>query len=147
MPINGYGRTVSVMSDIPGDSLTSLQDDVLEELGDDRLEKIARMLGTDEPGARQMVGTTVSALSGEAEAVATPHEAPLTGVATLGGPATGGLMAGVLAEEAEPVALAVAGRTGLSPAAVSQVVEMVIPVVLEVLTKRAARAATRFHYS
>jgi len=132
------------MSDMPGDSITSLQDDVLEELGDDRLARIARLLGTDEPGARQMVGTTVSALSGEsgeAESVATPHEAPLTGVATLGGPATGGLMAGVLAEEAEPVTRAVSSRTGLPPAAVSQVVEMVVPVVLTALTKRAARTA------
>jgi hypothetical protein len=131
------------MSDLDEDPLTSLQDDVLDELGDDRIGDIAGLLGTDEAGARQMVGTTVSALSGEAESVATPHAAPLTGVATLGGPATGGLMAGVLAEEAEPVARAVARHTGLAPAAVSRVVEMVIPVVLAVLTKRAARAARR----
>ena len=85
-----------------------------------------------------MVGTTVAALSGEAETVATPHEAPLTGVATLGGFATGGLMAGLLAEEARPVADAVARRTGLARGAVSRVVETVVPVVLAVLTKRAA---------
>ncbi|MDF3149727.1 hypothetical protein, partial [Streptomyces sp. T21Q-yed] len=88
------------MSEVDENPLTSLQNDVLDELGDDRIGDIAVLLGTDEPGARQMVCTTVSALSGEAETVATPHDAPLTGVATVGGFATGGLMAGVLAEEA-----------------------------------------------
>ncbi|NUP15204.1 MAG: hypothetical protein HOZ81_03695 [Streptomyces sp.] len=127
------------MSEVDENPLTSLQDDVLEELGDDRIGDIAVLLGTDEAGARQMVGTAVAALSGEAQTVATPHEAPLTGVATVGGFATGGLMAGVLAEEAERVATAVAHRTGLPPGAVSRVVETVIPVVLAVLTKRAAR--------
>lgn len=121
------------------DSAAPLQDDVLDELGDEKLREIAGLLGTDDTGAREMVGTTVSALSGEAETVETPHEAPLQGVATLGGFATGGLMAGVLAQEAKPVANAVAGRTGLPPAAVSRVVEMLVPVVLTVLTKRAAR--------
>ncbi|WDF38258.1 DUF937 domain-containing protein [Streptomyces sp. T12] len=127
------------MSEVDENPLTSLQNDVLDELGDDRIGDIAVLLGTDEPGARQMVCTTVSALSGEAETVATPHDAPLTGVATVGGFATGGLMAGVLAEEAGSVARAVAGRTGLPPAAVSRVVETLIPAVLAVLTKRAAK--------
>ncbi|MGW6905810.1 DUF937 domain-containing protein [Streptomyces sp. NPDC054940] len=127
------------MSEVDENPLTSLQDAVLEELGDDRIGDIAGLLGTDEAGARQMVGTTVAALSGEAETVATPHEAPLTGVATLGGFATGGLMAGVLAEEADSVADAVARHTGLAPDAVSRVVGMVIPVELAVLTKRAGR--------
>ncbi|WP_128428610.1 DUF937 domain-containing protein [Streptomyces cyaneus] len=127
------------MSEVDENPLASLQNDVLDELGDDRIGDIAVLLGTDEPGARQMVCTTVSALSGEAETVATPHDAPLTGVATVGGFATGGLMAGVLAEEAGSVANAVAERTGLSPAAVSRVVETLIPAVLAVLTKRAAK--------
>ncbi|MFE7269993.1 hypothetical protein [Streptomyces sp. NPDC057623] len=126
------------MQELHENPLTSLQDDVLDELGDGRIGDIAELLGTDEAGARQMVGTTVAALSGEAETVATPHGAPLTGVATLGGFATGGLMAGLLAEEASPVADAVARRTRLPKGAVSQVVEMVIPVELAVLTKRAA---------
>lgn len=126
------------MQELDENPLTSLQDDVLDELGDDRIGDIAELLETDEAGARQMVGTTVAALSGEAEAVATPHDAPLTGVATLGGFATGGLMAGRLAEEAAPVADAVARKTGLPAEAVSRVVQMVIPVELAVLTKRAA---------
>lgn len=127
------------MQEVDENPLTALQDDVLDELGDARIEDIAGLLGTDEAGARQTVATTVAALSGEAETVATPHDAPLTGVATLGGFATGGLMAGLLAEEAGPVADAVARRTGLPPGAVSQVVETVVPVVLAVLTKRAGR--------
>ncbi len=126
------------MQEVDENPLTALQDDVLDELGDGRIGDIAELLGTDEAGARQLVGTTVAALSGEAETVATPHDAPLTGVATLGGFATGGLMAGLLAEEAKPVADAVARKTGLPQDAVSRVVEMVIPVELAVLTKRAA---------
>ncbi|MFE2421654.1 DUF937 domain-containing protein [Streptomyces hokutonensis] len=121
------------------DSATAFQGDVLDELGDARVQEIAGLLGTDEAGAREVVGTTVSALSGEAATVETPQEAPLQGVATLGGFATGGLMAGVLAKAAKPVANAVAKKTGLPPATVTRVVEMLVPVVLAVLTKRAAK--------
>ncbi|MBK3565912.1 DUF937 domain-containing protein [Streptomyces sp. MBT62] len=121
------------------DSATAFQGAVLDELGGDKVQEIAGLLGTDEAGAREVVGTTVSALSGEAATVETPQEAPLQGVATLGGFATGGLMAGVLAKAAKPVANAVAKKTGLPPATVARVVEMLIPVVLTVLTKRAAK--------
>ncbi|WP_369186615.1 DUF937 domain-containing protein [Streptomyces sp. R08] len=124
------------------DSATTFQGAVLDELGGDKVREIAGLLGTDEAGARDVVGTTASALSGEAAAVEpepAPQEAPLQGVATLGGFATGGLMAGVLAKASRPVANAVAKKTGLPPATVARVVEMVIPVVLTVLTKRAAR--------
>ncbi|MEW1827943.1 DUF937 domain-containing protein [Streptomyces sp. NPDC088196] len=124
------------------DSATTFQGAVLDELGDDKVQEIAGLLGTDEAGAREVVGTTASALSGEAavaENVETPQEAPLQGVATLGGFATGGLMAGVLAKAARPVANAVAKKTGLPPATVARVVEMLVPVVLTVLTKRAAK--------
>ncbi|MER7643464.1 MULTISPECIES: DUF937 domain-containing protein [unclassified Streptomyces] len=124
------------------DSATTFQGAVLDELGGDKVREIAGLLGTDEAGARDVVGTTASALSGEAAAVEpepAPQEAPLQGVATLGGFATGGLMAGVLAKASRPVANAVAKKTGLPPATVARVVEMVIPVVLTVLTKRAAK--------
>jgi len=121
------------------DSAAAFQGEVLDELGDDKVQEIAGLLGTDEAGAREVVGTTVSALSGEAATVETPQEAPLQGVATLGGFATGGLMAGVLAKAAKPVANAVAKKTGLPPATVTRVVEMLVPVVLAVLTKRAAK--------
>ncbi|WP_405948137.1 DUF937 domain-containing protein [Streptomyces prunicolor] len=125
-------------------SATTFQSAVLDELGGDKVQEIAGLLGTDEAGAREVVGTTASALSGEAAAVESPaaeapQEAPLQGVAMLGGFATGGLMAGVLAKAAKPVANAVAKKTGLPPATVTRVVEMLIPAVLAVLTKRAAK--------
>ena len=65
----------------------------------DGVQEIAGLLGTDEAGAREVVGTTA-------------QEDPLQGVATLGRFATGGLMAGVLAKAAKPVANAVAKKTG-----------------------------------
>ncbi|WP_327428871.1 DUF937 domain-containing protein [Streptomyces sp. NBC_01236] len=122
---------------------TSLEADVLQELGDDKVEEIATLLGTDSGAAREMVGTTVSTLPGEAGNAPPAQEAPLQGVATLGGMAGGGLMAGVLAKAAGPVAKAVAKKTGLSPVAVSRVVEILIPVLLTVLTKRAARGTRK----
>lgn len=141
VPTKPGGRSVSDMSE---DSATTFQGAVLDELGGDKVQEIAGLLGTDEAGAREVVGTTASALSGEATAVETPavetpQEAPLQGVATLGGFAAGGLMAGVLAKAAKPVANAVAKKTGLPPATVARVVEMLIPAVLAVLTKRAAK--------
>jgi hypothetical protein len=123
----------------------SLQKDVLDELGDDKLQEIAGVLGTDAAGARQVVGTTVSELSGgvqEEAAAAPPEEAPLQGVVTLGGlggVAGGGLLAGMLAKVSKPVAQAVAKKTGLPAPAVTRVIELVIPVVLTVLTKRRAK--------
>ncbi|MFD5077949.1 DUF937 domain-containing protein [Streptomyces sp. NPDC058371] len=120
----------------------SLQKDVLDELGNDKLQEIAGVLGTDAAGARQVVGTTVSELSGgvqEEAAAAPPEEAPLQGVVTLGGVAGGGLLAGMLAKVSKPVAQAVAKKTGLPAPAVTRVIELVIPVVLTVLTKRRAK--------
>lgn len=124
------------------DSASSFEDDVLGELGDDKLQEIAGLLGTDTAGAQEVVGTTVSALAGpvQEEAAAAPEEeAPLQGVSTLGGFATGGLMAGVLARVSKPVANAVAKKTGIPVATVTRVIEMLVPVVLAVLSKRAAR--------
>lgn len=60
-------------------------------------------------------------------------------MSTLGGFATGGLMAGVLAKVSKPVANAVAKKTGIPAATVTRVIEMLVPVVLTVLSKRAAR--------
>ncbi|GGU35119.1 hypothetical protein [Streptomyces violascens] len=42
----------------------SFEQDVLNELGDDGLLRIAGLLGTDAAGAQDMVGTTVSTLAG-----------------------------------------------------------------------------------
>ncbi|WP_055702036.1 MULTISPECIES: DUF937 domain-containing protein [Streptomyces] len=153
------------MSDSQSDGGGSFERDVLDELGDDRLQEIAGLLGTDAAGAQDMVGTTVSALSGglqdkaaapdpaeaeevrqavtEAAEAPAPGDAPLQGVAAfggLGGLAAGGMMSGVLARMSKPVANAVSKKTGIPAPTVTRVIEMLIPVVLAVLTKRAAKA-------
>ncbi|MER7199254.1 hypothetical protein CG723_16185 [Streptomyces sp. CB01635] len=142
------------MSENTGSAGPSLQKDVLDELGDDRLSEIAGLLGTDAAGAQDVVSTTVSELSGglREKATADPQQAeevrqalaeteeqqPLQGVAAFGGLAGGGLMAGILAKMSRPVATAVAKKTGLPPATVTRVIELLVPVVLAVFTKRAA---------
>ncbi|MFJ3905817.1 DUF937 domain-containing protein [Streptomyces sp. NPDC090025] len=132
----------------------SFEDDVMRELGDDQLQEIAGLLGTDTGGAQQMVGDSLTELSGELRSAAaeplsadevraavaevSSAEPPLQGVATLGGLVGGGLMAGVLGKLARPAANAVARKTGLPPATVNRAVEILVPVVLAVITKRAA---------
>jgi len=141
-------------SSVSGMSESSFQDEVLTELGDDRLQEIAGLLGTDAGGAQELVGSSVAELSGELRQAAaepasadevraavdevTSTEPPLQGVATLGGLAAGGLMAGVLGKLARPAANAIAKRTGIPPATVNRAVDILVPVVLAVLTKRAA---------
>ncbi|GGY30255.1 DUF937 domain-containing protein [Streptomyces omiyaensis] len=135
------------------ESSDSFQDEVLAELGEDRLAEIATLAGTDAAGARALVGGSVAELSGELRrAAAEPAgadevkaavdevvsaEPPLQGVAAFGGLAAGGLMAGVLARLAKPAAHAVAKRTGLPPATADRAVDLLVPVVLAVLTRRA----------
>ncbi|MFJ3924781.1 DUF937 domain-containing protein [Streptomyces sp. NPDC090022] len=139
-------------------SESSFQDDVLGELGDDRLGEIASLLGTDEAGARDTVATTVGAMAGGLQqkadaddadgeevrqALSAAAEPPPQGIATLGGGLLGGgLLAGVLAKVSKPVATAVAKKTGIPAPTVSRVIEMVIPVVLAVVAKRAAARKT-----
>ncbi|MCX4962785.1 DUF937 domain-containing protein [Streptomyces virginiae] len=142
-------------------SESSFQEDVLGELGDDKLTEIAGLLGTDATGARETVAETVGAMTGDLrekadaddadgvevrQAIAEVAEAepPLEGVATfggLGGLLGGGMMAGVLAKVSRPVAAAVSKRTGIPAATISRVIEMLIPVVLAVLAKRASGKA------
>lgn len=72
-------------------SQPSFEQDVLNELGDDGLQQIAGLLGTDAAGAQDVVGTTMSTLAGglppetteevrqavaEAPPEALPEEAP-----------------------------------------------------------------------
>ncbi|MEV3857110.1 DUF937 domain-containing protein [Streptomyces sp. NPDC050095] len=120
----------------------SFEQDVIAELGDDKLQELAGLLGTDAAGAQSVVGSTVSELSGAiSEAEESAQEPPLQGVATLGGlggMASGGLMAGVLAKMSRPVANAVAKKTGLPAANVARGIEMLIPIVLAVVAKRGA---------
>ncbi|GHI89573.1 DUF937 domain-containing protein [Streptomyces xanthophaeus] len=137
-------------------SESSFQDDVLGELGDEKLTEIAGLLGTDTDGARTAVTETVGAMTGDLQqkadaddedgvevrqALAEVTEPPLQGVATLGGVGgmlSGGMMAGVLAKVAKPVANAVSKKTGIPAPTISRVIEMLIPVLLAVLAKRAA---------
>lgn len=148
MPTRNTRHSVARMSD------GSFQDDVLNELGDDRLQEIAGLLGTDTAGAQRLVGSSVSELSGELRLAASEpgsadevrkavdeaasSEPPLQGVAGFGGLVSGGLMAGVLARLAKPAANAVAKKTGLPPATVNRALDLLVPVVLAVVTKRAA---------
>lgn len=125
---------------------SSFEQDVLNELGDDGLHQLAQQLGTDPAGARQVVESAASELAdglppdAVASEAAAPEDPPLEGVATLGGlGAVGGsLMAGVLAKATKPVASAVAKRTGLPVATVTRGLELLVPVVVAVLSKRAA---------
>ncbi|WP_353946628.1 DUF937 domain-containing protein [Streptomyces sp. HUAS MG91] len=135
----------------------SLEQDVLDELGDDGLQQLAEVLGTDAPGAQDVVGNTVSALSGGLrerseegpdgarevrEAIDEAAQPPLQGVATLGGLgglASGGLLAGLLSRMSRPAANVIAKKTGLPAANVARGIELVIPVILAVLSKRATR--------
>ncbi|MFJ4774939.1 DUF937 domain-containing protein [Streptomyces sp. NPDC088762] len=137
-------------------SESSFQDDVLGELGDDRLSEIAGLLGTDTDGARATVAQTVGAMTGDLQqkagaddddgvevrqAFAEVAEPPLQGVATfggLGGLLGGGMMAGVLAKVSKPVANAVSKKTGIPAPTIARVIEMLIPVLLAVFAKRAA---------
>ncbi|GLV91707.1 hypothetical protein Slala04_31610 [Streptomyces lavendulae subsp. lavendulae] len=151
VPANRHRSSVSGMSE------SSFQDDVLGELGDDKLNEIASLLGTDAAGARDTVATTVGAMTGDLQqkadaddedgaevrqALAEAAEPPLQGVSTLGGGLggllSGGMMAGVLAKLSRPVAAAVSKKTGIPAATVSRVIEMLIPVLLAVFAKRAA---------
>ncbi|WHM38662.1 DUF937 domain-containing protein [Streptomyces sp. BPTC-684] len=127
---------------------SSFEQDVMNELGDDGLRQLAQQLGTDAAGAQQVVESAASGLADglppdavASEAAAPPQDAPLQGVATLGGlggAVGGGLMAGVLAKATKPVATAVAKKTGLPVATVTRGLELLVPVVLAVLSKRAA---------
>ncbi|MER5951808.1 DUF937 domain-containing protein [Streptomyces sp. NPDC001904] len=135
----------------------SLERDVLDELGDDGLQQLAEVLGTDAAGAQGVVGNTVAALSGGLrerseegpegaqevqQAIDEAAQPPLQGVAAfggLGGLASGGLLAGLLSRMSRPAANVIAKKTGLPAANVARGIELVIPVILAVLSKRAAR--------
>lgn len=120
-----------------------------DTLDDDRLQEIAELLGTDTTTAQAVVDATVSAVSGGLhdravsnpgevqQALAEVQEAPLDGLDA------DGLMGTLLLRVSGPASHNVARRTGLAPATVSQVIELLIPVLLTVLSSRAARGARR----
>ncbi|MFC5721654.1 hypothetical protein ACFP1Z_15895 [Streptomyces gamaensis] len=114
----------------------TLRNDVLDELGEDRIEELARELGTDTDGARRVVEVTVAELP--ADLTEGPAALP-AGAVGFGGALGGGLMSGVLARISGPVARAVARRTGLPVATVERALELLLPVVLTVIMKRRKR--------
>ncbi|MFG2145035.1 DUF937 domain-containing protein [Streptomyces sp. NPDC048696] len=121
---------------------STFEQDVLNELGDDGLARLAQEIGTDPAGARAVVGSAASELAGELPPVPpAPEEPPLQGVATLGGlgMAGGGMVATVLAKATKPLAKTVAKKTGLPEPTVTRALELLIPVALTVLSKRAAK--------
>ncbi|MDI3418534.1 DUF937 domain-containing protein [Streptomyces luteolus] len=147
-------------------SENSIEKDVLDELGDDKLQELAGLLGPDADTrtAKSFVGDTVSALSGglqeraegSSEGAAEVRQAldeagdeaagdnTLQGVSTLGGGLGGllggGMMAGVLSKLSRPVAQAVSRKTGIPAPTVARGIEMLVPVLLTVFAKRAAGA-------
>ncbi|WP_128378781.1 DUF937 domain-containing protein [Streptomyces cavernae] len=127
----------------------SLENDVRDTLDDEKLQEIADVIGTDPAAAQEVVDATVSALSGglHDRAVTSPGEVQqaLAEVqeAPLGGLDADGLMGGLLYRVSGPAAHAAARRTGLAPETVSRVIELLMPVLLTVLSRRAARGARR----
>ncbi|MGK5727945.1 DUF937 domain-containing protein [Streptomyces sp. URMC 124] len=117
----------------------ALQQDVLDELGEDRIQELAGELGTDADGATRMVRETVTALPDELTREASAAPAGAAGLGGLGGGLGGGLMSGVLGKITGPVAEAVAKRTGLPVAQVSRALELLLPVVMTTIAKRRAR--------
>ncbi|MGK5544561.1 DUF937 domain-containing protein [Streptomyces sp. URMC 127] len=124
----------------------ALQKDVLDELGEDRVQELAGELGTDADGARRMVRETVAALP---EDLTRENGAAPAGAAGfggfgglgqgLGGGPGGGLMSGVLGRITKPVAETVARRTGLPAAQVARALELLLPVVMTAIAKRRGR--------
>jgi Bacterial protein of unknown function (DUF937) len=126
-----------------------LKDEVLEELGEERLLRISTLLGADPVTARKVVGGTVASLTehltddtaapgvtGElcqAMALAAVESEPPPGTSTAGA----GMIAAVLERVAGPASEAVADRTGLTETAVGSALEVVVPVTAAVLARRA----------
>lgn len=143
------------MSDRP------LKDEVLEELGDDRLREIAELLGTDAAEAQRVVGSSVASITGVLtddavtpggtaelcqameQAANEPEPLPMAAMGFAGvtggtGPEPGrGVLAAVLARVAAPAARAVAKRTGLPVETVTAALQTLIPVMASVLARRA----------
>ncbi|QLE75371.1 hypothetical protein FGW37_30685 [Streptomyces rectiverticillatus] len=120
----------------------ALQQDVLDELGEDRIQELAGELGTDADGATRMVRETVAALPEELtrqESAAPAGAAGPGGLGGLGGGLGGGLMSGVLGKITGPVAETVAKRTGLPVAQVTRALELLLPVVMTTIAKRRGR--------
>ncbi|MCW2873503.1 DUF937 domain-containing protein [Actinacidiphila oryziradicis] len=123
------------MSDRP------LKDEVLEQLGDDRLQEIAGLLGSDADDVRRFVGDSVASLTGVLtdESITPGGTAELCQAmeqATAGRSGDGPLIA-LLGKAAGPAALAVSEKSGLPVSALTAALDAIIPVVASVLADRA----------
>jgi hypothetical protein len=123
------------MSDRP------LKDEVLEQLGDDRLQEIAGLLGSDADDVRRFVGDSVASLTGVLtdESITPGGTAELCQAmeqATDGRSGDGPLIA-LLGKAAGPAALAVSEKSGLPVSALTAALDAIIPVVASVLADRA----------
>ncbi|TKA13370.1 DUF937 domain-containing protein [Actinacidiphila oryziradicis] len=123
------------MSDRP------LKDEVLEQLGDDRLQEIAGLLGSDADDVRRFVGDSVASLTGVLtdESITPGGTAELCQAmeqATAGRSGDGPLIA-LLGKAAGPAALAVSEKSGLPVSALTGALDAIIPVVASVLADRA----------
>ncbi|MDI2126626.1 DUF937 domain-containing protein [Yinghuangia seranimata] len=135
----------------------SLTDEVLKRLGDERLAKIAVVLGVDQPAARRIVQDSVTpiatALADDAHrnrteatrvAGAINEAMPVSGGAATGGTRRGSALAGikggilalVIRRVAGPAARRIAKKTGIPVRVAVTLAEMLLPVVIGVLAKR-----------
>ncbi|WTW92971.1 DUF937 domain-containing protein [Streptomycetaceae bacterium NBC_01309] len=135
----------------------SLADEVLKRLGEDRLNKIAGLLGVDNAAAAKIVQESVPPIAGvlaedaernkteatrvagainEAMPVASPAgprgakaALPLAGI-------KGGILALVIRRVAGPAARRIAKKTGLPAHVAITLAETLLPVIIAVLAKR-----------
>jgi hypothetical protein len=122
------------MSDRP------LKDEVLDELGDDRLLEIAGLLGTGTDDARRLIGDSVTSLTG----VLTDDSVIPGGTAELcqameqtGAGRPGGPLVTVLGRATGPTARALSRKSGLPVDAIAEALDAIIPAVAAVLAERA----------
>ncbi|MBO2451388.1 DUF937 domain-containing protein [Actinomadura barringtoniae] len=130
----------------------TLQQGVLNELGDSGVQEIANQLGTDTTTARQAVdGALASIVGGMAKNTEDPQgaddlakalgdhtqESPATDIAALSSGGMGGAILGhVLGGKMDSVSGAVSEKTGLPADQVKKVLAIVAPIVMAYLAKR-----------
>jgi hypothetical protein len=126
-----------------------LTDEVLEELGAERLQRLAGLLGTEPEATRRIVSVAVLSLTGRlTDDTATPGVTAelcqaMVGAAVESDPPPGTAAAGsvmiaaVLDRVTGSAARAVAARMGLAETAVGSALEIVVPVTADVLARRA----------
>ncbi|MGK5631700.1 hypothetical protein [Streptomyces sp. URMC 123] len=112
----------------------SLRNEVVRELGEDRVAEIAQQLGTDAVTARQVITEAIAALPPD---LRDDEGSPAAGAAGGGaGGGLGGLTTSVLSRVTAPTAKVVSRRTGLPEQRVVAALELLLPVTLTVIARR-----------